>query len=226
MSTLAGTRVLVVGATGALGGLVSRRLAEQGAVLAVSGRSENALGALASETGAAAIPGDLRDRDAPRHIVSGAYAALGGLNALVQAAGVVAFGSVVDLTDEVLDELVEVNLLAPIRLTREALRHVDPPGAIVNVSAVVADMPTAGMAAYSAAKAGLSAFDAAVARESRRTGIRVLDIRPPHLATGLENRAIAGRPPRLPEGRDPGFVAERIVAALADPRTNRIEMEA
>ena len=73
---------------------------------------------------------------------------------------------------------------------------------IVNISAIVAEMPTAGMAAYSASKAALTAFDRAGGRELRREGIRVVDVRPPHLDTGLENRPIAGEPPRLPQGQD------------------------
>jgi len=54
------------------------------------------------------------------------------------------------------------------------------------------------MAAYSATKAGLTAFDKAAAAEFRRRQIRVIDIRPTHTETGLANRPIAGRSPRLP----------------------------
>jgi cyclic-di-GMP-binding biofilm dispersal mediator protein len=219
-------RVAVVGATGALGGRIVARLAADGASLVVSGRSHDKLASLASEIGATAVAADLMDDHCAQSIVGGACEALGGLDAIVQAAGIVAFGSVEDLTDEVLDRLVRVNLVAPVRVTREALGRMDRPGTIVNVSAIVADMPTAGMAAYSATKAALSAFDTAVGRESRRNGIRVLDVRPPHLATGLENRAIAGEPPRLPEGRDPAEVVDLIVSAIADPHVRRIEMGA
>jgi short-subunit dehydrogenase len=72
------------------------------------------------------------------------------------------------------------------------------------------------MAAYSAAKAGLTAFDAALATELRRRRIRVLDVRPPHTETGLATRPVAGEAPRLPQGLDPDAVAERVVRALAD----------
>ena len=73
-----------------------------------------------------------------------------------------------------------------------------------------------GMAAYCATKAGLTAFDRAAAAELRRRQIRVLDIRPLHTETGLANRPIAGRPPKLPTGSDPIEVAERIVTAIVD----------
>ena len=67
---------------------------------------------------------------------------------------------------------------------------------------------------YSAVKAAASALFTATAKEAQRSKIRVLDIRPPHTGTGLADRAIAGDPPRMPEGADPDAVADRIVAAL------------
>ena len=70
------------------------------------------------------------------------------------------------------------------------------------------------MAAYGAAKAGLTAFDAALATELRRRRIRVLDVRPPHTETGLATRPVAGDAPRLPEGLAPEAVAERLIRAL------------
>jgi hypothetical protein len=62
----------------------------------------------------------------------------------------------------------------------------------------------------------LTAFDAAAGRELRRAGIRLLDARPPHTETGLAERPIAGRAPRLPPGLDPDTVAARVIAALLD----------
>jgi cyclic-di-GMP-binding biofilm dispersal mediator protein len=72
------------------------------------------------------------------------------------------------------------------------------------------------MAAYSASKAALTAFDAAAGRELRRAGVRVIDARPPHTETGLAERPAAGQPPKLPTGLDPDAVAARIVAAIVD----------
>jgi cyclic-di-GMP-binding biofilm dispersal mediator protein len=87
---------------------------------------------------------------------------------------------------------------------------------IVNLSAVVAEQPTAGMAAYSASKAALTAYDTAAARELRRAGIRLIDARPPHTETGLAERPIFGPTPRLPRGLAPEDVAARVVAAILD----------
>jgi cyclic-di-GMP-binding biofilm dispersal mediator protein len=159
---------------------------------------------------------DLTVDGEPERIVEASADELGGLDVLVCAIGAVAFGPARDLDDDTLRALVEVNALAPARLTRAGAARMDRGGVIANVSAIVADLPTAGMAAYSASKAALTAFDRAVARELRREGIRVLDVRPPLLATGLEGRPIAGRPPRLPEGRDPAEWARRVADAIEE----------
>lgn len=220
---LDGHRYLVVGATGGLGRLVALALSEAGARLVVSGRNPDALACVAAETRARAThAADLRDPHASEGVVAQAVATLGGLDGMVNAAGVVAFGPMGALDDSVLDELVAVDLVAAIRLTRAAARRVESGGVIVNISAIVAELPTAGMAAYSAVKAGLTAFDAAAARELRPSGIRLIDVRPPHTETGLARRPVAGRAPGLPHGLDPKDVARRIVMAIGDPHARGV----
>ena len=221
MGNIEGAHILVVGASGGLGSAISRELAARGARLTLSGRSSDRLSDLADElTGIAAgsvlavVAGDLVEPDFPRQLVEKAQAEPGGLTGVVFAAGVVAFGDVAALDDDVLDQLMLVNLLAPIRLIRAAADILPAGGFIAIVSAVVAELPTRSMAAYSAAKAGLTAFDKAAAAELRRRRIGVLDIRPTHTETGLANRPIAGKSPTLPPGNDPRRVAERIVQGI------------
>jgi short-subunit dehydrogenase len=74
------------------------------------------------------------------------------------------------------------------------------------------------MAAYSASKAGLSAWLTAVRLEQRRRGVTVFDIRPPHIDTGLAGRAIAGEPPRLTAAATTDDVVDRIVTAIREDR--------
>ncbi|MET0863174.1 MAG: SDR family NAD(P)-dependent oxidoreductase [Nakamurella sp.] len=219
MGNIEGAHILVVGASGGLGSAISRELAARGARLTLSGRSDDRLTALADELGDAVsgiVSGNLIEPDFPRQLVDKAKAVPGGLDGVIFAAGVVAFGEVSTLDDDVLDELMLVNLLAPIRLTRAALGVLPAGGFLAVISAVVAEMPTRSMAAYSAAKAGLTAFDKAVALEVRRRQIRVLDIRPTHTETGLADRPIAGSSPSLPAGNQPQSVAQRIVRAIVD----------
>lgn len=211
-------RVLVVGATGALGGAIAADLAGRGARLALHGRDARRLRERHDELAAlAAIPADLTVAGAAERVVAEAADALGGLDAMVCAIGAVAFGPVRELGDDVLDALVTLNLLAPARLVRAAAARMERGATIVNISAIVAEMPTAGMAAYSASKAALTAFDRAAARELRREGIRLVDVRPPHLDTGLETRPIAGSAPRLGAGAPAADWARRIGDAILDP---------
>lgn len=217
MSELSGSHVLVVGATGVLGAEVSRQLAAQGAQLTLSGRSEEKLKALANELGDAVVDhaaADLGKPTGPADIAAAVYGR--ELDGVVFAAGVVAFGSAVEVDDDTLDELMLVNLLGYMRLMREVAPKLAKDSFVAQISAVVAESPTAGMAAYSATKAGLSAYGKALALELRRQGVRVLDARPPHTETGLAARPIAGEAPKLPQGKDSVAVAERIVTAIRE----------
>ncbi|WP_026549512.1 SDR family NAD(P)-dependent oxidoreductase [Arthrobacter sp. Br18] len=217
MTELSGSHLLVVGATGVLGTELARKLAARGARLTLSGRSGEKLRALADELGNAVegtVAADLGKPGAPMDIAAAVYGK--ELNGLVFAAGVVAFGPAVAVDDDTLDELMLVNLLGYMRLMREVGAQLARDSVVVQLSAVVAESPTAGMAAYSATKAGLSAYGKALTLELRRSGVRVIDARPPHTETGLATRPIAGDAPRLAQGKDPGAVADRIVRAIVD----------
>lgn len=209
-------RVLVAGGSGVLGSAIARELSDRGANVVLAGRDATRLEARATEIGHGVgwIQFDLRRPDHAEHAVTTAASMLGGLDGVVNAAGVVAFGALHDLEDAVLDELVATDLVGPIRLARAALDELGDGGFIVNITGVVAESPVANMAAYSAVKAGLSAASTALSRELRRRRIHVLDARPPHTETGLATRPIAGAAPTLPTGLDPGSVARRIVDAL------------
>jgi len=219
MTGLSGASVIVTGASGALGSRIAIRLARGGANLTLSGRDLRRLTQVAAQVGGSAVlaPGDLIAPGTPADVVAAALSAHGLVDGVVHAAGVVAFGPLDDLDDDVLDELMLVNALAPIRLLRAALPHLRASSRspfACHISAVVAERPLPGMAAYSASKAALTAFDAAMASELRRAGVRVIDVRPPHTETGLAGRAIAGSAPALPAGKDPDAVADRVMAAI------------
>lgn len=216
---LDGSGVLIVGATGVLGGRIADALSGEGARLALTGRDADRLAELAKATDAiATYELDVVDAGACGRVVDEAAKMLDGLDAVVVAAGIAAFGPAVETADAVAEELLTVNALGPMVLTRAALGHLGEGGVLAVVSAVLADTPTAGMAAYSASKAAVSAYLAAVRREVRRQGVSVLDIRPPHMDTGLANRAVAGQPPTLPEGHDVDEVVRLVVEGIRDGR--------
>lgn len=209
-----GARAVVLGATGGFGAEIARSLAAQGAVLAVHGRDTARLQAISAEVGGHPVAGDLTEPGVPDAVMDEAAQALGGLDVVVMSAGAVAFGPVAELDEAVLRQVIELDLVAPILVARAATRHLGKDGVIAQVSAVVADQPMAGLAAYSAAKAGLTAFDVAFRREMRRAGVRVIDARPPHMETGLATRPLAGEAPGLAQGRDPREVADELVAVI------------
>lgn len=205
--------VAVVGASGVLGSLVARGAVARGAHVVLVGRDANRLRTVVE--GTPVVVGDLGDATLGARVVEAATAAHGRLDGVVNAAGVVAFGSLVDTEDAVVEELFLVNVMGPLFLARAVLPALtEAKGFLVNLSAVVAEQPMAGMAAYSATKAALTAADRALSKELRRTGVDVIDVRPPHTETGLVGRALAGTAPRLPHGLEPSVVADAVLDAI------------
>ena len=219
-TNLDGAVVAVVGASGGLGAPIARRLAERGACLVLAGRQQDRLEALA--VGAAStVVLDLRDPHAGDALVAAAHDAFGRLDGVVNAAGVVAFGSLTDTDDVVVEELFLTNALGPLWLIKRVVPALSATrGFFVNISAVVAESPMSGMVAYSASKAALTGADRALVRELRRLHIRVCDARPPHTETGLAHRPLAGVSPALAQGLTPDRVAARIVAAIEADETD------
>ena len=146
--------------------------------------------------------------------IGGAVAMLGGLDLVVCCVGGVAFGPLSDLDDAAMAAVFAADVFGPIRLARAAMPALATGGVIATISGVAADHPTAGMAAYSATKTAITAFDRALAGEVRRSGARVLDVRPPCTETGLAERPLAGVGPKLAPGSDPDGVAAAILDAL------------
>ncbi|MEM7349231.1 MAG: SDR family oxidoreductase [Acidobacteriota bacterium] len=208
----AGRSVLITGATGGLGSALARELDRREASLTLVARRAAALERL--EVKGSRLPLDLRSPDGCRQAVEHAYASSGRLDVVINAVGVVAFGPVRELSTDAMEELFLTNTFVPILLARAALDHLDPGGVLVNISGVIAERNLPGMVVYGASKAAVTAFDEALAREAGRSGIRVLDARPPHTETGLADRPIEGVAPRMPAGADPAHVATVICDAI------------
>lgn len=216
MTDLNDAVVLVLGASGGLGSRIAAMLEDEGARVVRAARHPDSL------SGPDAYLADLRTEQGAASLVAAALQAHGRLDGVVVAAGVVAFGPAGEVSDGTLAELVETNTLGPIRALRDASQALAESAAagrepfVVTISGVVSESPTAGMAAYSASKAGLAAFVSAASREYRRRGVRVLDARPGHTDTGLATRAVEGTAPAFGAALDPDDVAARIVRAIVD----------
>jgi NAD(P)-dependent dehydrogenase (short-subunit alcohol dehydrogenase family) len=213
---LNGTRALVAGATGVLGSGIARSLHAAGASLALAGRDEARLAAVVD--GVPVFPFEALDLERCAAVVDAAADALGGLDLLVVAFGVAAFGPGEDEGDELTERLLTVNTMAPMAMARRAVHRLDGAGTIAVISAILADVPTPGMAAYSASKAGLSAWLTALRGEQRRKGVTVFDVRPPHIETGLADRALAGQAPPMKAGAEVDELVGLVVDGIRDGR--------
>lgn len=208
--------VCVVGASGGLGSPIARSLSARGADVMLAGPHPERLAAL-DIPASTVVELDVRDPRAGDVLADAALDRHGRLDGLVNAAGVVAFGPLVDTADTVIEELFLTNVLGPLWLIRRvAPLLAESRGFLVNLSAVVAEQPMPNMAAYSATKAALTAADRALHRELRRVGIQVCDVRPPHTETGLAGHPLAGTAPTLPTGLSPDVVAARVIDGILD----------
>jgi 3-oxoacyl-[acyl-carrier protein] reductase len=159
MFTLDGKVALVRGAAGGSGAGIARALHAQGATVVLSGTRAEALESLRDELGerAHACPADLRDPAAPDALVAAAEAAAGPLAILVNNAGLTRDGLAMRMKDEDWQTVLEVDLSAPFRLARVALRGMlrRRAGRIIGIGSVVGLTGNGGQANYAAAKAGL-----------------------------------------------------------------------
>lgn len=197
-----------------LGSHVARGVVERGGTVILVGRHEERLIDVGIDD-AMIVVADLGDASAGDHLVKVAREKFGRLDGLINAAGVVAFGNLVDTEDAVIEELFFTNVIGPLWMLRRAAPLLaESQGFVLNVSAVVADQPMPGMAAYASTKAALTGADRALVRELRRSKISVYDVRPPHTETGLVGRALSGQAPKLPEGLPPEQVATAIIESI------------
>ena len=216
---LANKRFLVVGASGVLGAEIARQLRAKGAEV---------MGTASSNESAAKIPNVaevrlLLDLTQPESIttLTEYLVAASGVDGIINAAGVVAFGPAAELSQETISELTAINFQGPVQLMTQlhpALKVSAESGnepVVVNITGVVAETPMPNLAAYSGSKTAIHGFLQAITREWRRDGIRVISSRPGHTETGLAQRAIQGEAPQFPQGFSPEQVATKIIEAIA-----------
>jgi 3-oxoacyl-[acyl-carrier protein] reductase len=187
-----GKVALVTGATRGIGKAIAKLLAEKGLHLGINGRDEETLRKVGHELEAFGVkvcllPGDLSRVDVPERIVKTTAERLGGLDVLINNAGVALSRSIEETTPEEWDFQMAVNARAPFLLSRAAipyLRRSEVP-TIVNIASVVAVKGYVNQGAYTASKHALLGFTKVLARELHREGIRVHVISPGGVATDL-----------------------------------------
>ena len=192
--------MIVTGATSGIGRASAQAFALDRASLVLVGRQHDVLtevaGAVRGAGGQAAIcPIDLTAVDAPKKIVDAAIEAFGRIDVLVNAAGVIASGTLEATTDEVWDTMMAVNLRAPFRLMRAAAPHLTArKGSVVNVSSVNGLRSFPGVLAYCVSKAGVDHLTRCAAIEMAPLGVRVNAVNPGVTVTNLHRRSGMAEP--------------------------------
>jgi NAD(P)-dependent dehydrogenase (short-subunit alcohol dehydrogenase family) len=186
--------VIVTGASSGIGRATALRFGRDGASVVAVGRNESALSdvakAVESAGGKAAVVAiDVTAADAPARIVQAAVDRFGGLTALVNAAGIIASGTIETTTDAAWDEMLDINVRAPFRLMRAALPSlVASRGSIVNVSSVTGLRSFPGVLAYCVSKSGVDQLTRCAALELAPKGVRVNAVNPGVVVSNLHRR--------------------------------------
>jgi 3-oxoacyl-[acyl-carrier protein] reductase len=191
MQTLPGKICLVTGATRGIGRATAKILLERGAAVAICGRSQHAVdeavASLARETGGkvAGKAADVKDHAQVADLFRFVDAHFGGLDVLVNNAGVGRFSAISVLSIQDWQDTIETNLYGVFFCTKEALVRFGTRGGgyIVNISSLAGKNPFAGGAAYNASKFALTGFSEAVMLDSRNDNVRVSYIMPGSVAT-------------------------------------------
>ena len=189
MFDLSGKSALVTGASGGIGGAIAKALHAQGATVGLSGTRVEPLEALKAELGERAhvLPADLGDPAAIEALLKSADAALGGVDVLINNAGLTRDNLALRMKDEDWQKVLDVNLTAGFRLARGAMRGMMKKrwGRIIGITSVVGVTGNPGQANYAAAKAGLIGMSKSLAQEVASRGITVNCVAPGFIETQM-----------------------------------------
>jgi len=194
MSSKSSFSVIVTGASSGIGRATALRFGREGASVLAVGRNQSDLAEVADAIGevggrAAMLATDVTTADAPAQIVKTALDRFGRLTTVVNAAGIIASGTIESTPDEPWDVMMDINLRAPFRLMRAAIPAlVDSRGSIVNVSSVTGLRSFPGVLAYCVSKSGVDQLTRCAALELASKGVRVNAVNPGVTVSNLHRR--------------------------------------
>jgi len=227
MKRLDNRRILVTGAASGIGRATALRLLAEGARVAATDVAEDGLAethALAEKAGTAdrltTAVLDVSDETAVNRVAGEAIAGLGGLDALVNVAGILRGAHTHGCSLDLWNQIISVNLTGTFLVTRAALPALlaSGHGVVVNFSSTSAQFAHPFMAAYSASKGGILSFTHAIAQEYGKQGLRAVNVNPGSISSGITNGIFS----LMPEDTDwtlLGKLTPAIGEGLGSPET-------
>lgn len=189
---LNGKVALVTGGSRGIGAAIAKRLASDGAAVAITYASsadaaQQVVNEIRQHGGKAiAIKADSANVSAIKNSVTTTVTELGGLDILVNNAGTFGLGSVEDFAEEEFDRILAINVKGVFIATREALKHIKTGGRIINIGSINADIvPFPGMAIYALSKGAIATFTRGLARDLGPRGITANNIQPGPVDTDM-----------------------------------------
>src|SRR5436305_4483896 len=224
--SLDGRRIAITGASSGIGEATALLMAREGAAVALGARREDRLEDLRSRIEgdggtAVSLAADVADEESAHRFVRGAHEALGGLDGLINNAGLMLLGPVEGTDAEQWRQMVDVNLLGLLYCTQVAIPLLRDGGGgdIVNISSVAGRVANPGSAVYNLTKWGVVGFSEALRKEVAHSGIRVAVIEPGFVDTELQGHnevpAVREAIEKLREDLGQGMTARDIARATA-----------
>lgn len=226
---LAGQVIAVTGAARGIGLTIARQLVERGAKVAISDVDAATLEAAAKELGVTChVAFDVADPEAFDAFLTTVETELGPIDALINNAGIMPTGSLIEESDATTRAVIEINVLGMMWGSKKALARMVPRGRghLVNLASTMGLVAVPGLSTYNASKAAMVMYGEALAAEFEHTGVRITTVCPSavntELAAGLDTRAeftILGRKIGVESMIEPDDVAAAIVSAIESDRS-------
>ncbi len=229
---LQGKRAILTGASGGIGQALTQELVDAGARLVLASRNTDKLDALAADlrekaTHLIIVPTDITSPEDRNRLIDTAVATLGGIDLLINNAGIGSWGHFANSTEDICRTVMEVNFFAPVELTRLAMPYLSNGNqpSVVNVTSMCGRKGMPAWPEYSASKFALVGISEAWRAEFARFDVDVITIVPGMTNSGFQDRWLRkdGRAKlNFDEGMSPRFLAKKIIEAIKKNRSEVI----